>query len=48
MREGFLELAGQDARRYLVVAADAPVEQVHEAVRSRLELVLPAPQVVRA
>ena len=48
VREGFLELAGQDARRYLVVAADAPVEQVHEAVRTRLELVLPAPQVVRA
>ncbi len=48
VREGFLELAGHDARRYLVVAADAPVEQVAEAVRSRLELLLPAPQVVRA
>jgi dTMP kinase len=48
VREGFLELAAHDASRYLVVAADAPVEQVHEAVRARFEQVVPAPQVVRA
>jgi dTMP kinase len=48
VREGFLELAAQDAGRYLVVAADAPVEQVHEAVRARLAALVPAPQVVRA
>jgi len=47
VREGFLELAGQDHHRYLVVAADAPVEQVHEAVRARLQALVPAPQVVR-
>jgi dTMP kinase len=48
VREGFLELAGQDSDRYLVVPADAPVEQVHERVRVRLEAQVPAPQVVRA
>ena len=48
VREGFLELAGQDAGRYLVVPADAPVEQVHEAVRTRLAALVPEPQVVRA
>jgi dTMP kinase len=48
VREGFLELAGQDPDRYLVVAADAPVEQVHEAVRTRLQALVPEPQVVRA
>ena len=48
VREGFLELAGQDTGRYLVVAADVPVEHVHEAVRTRLQALLPAPQVVRA
>ena len=48
VREGFLELAGQDAGRYLVVAADAPVPQVHEAVRTRLAALVPEPQVVRA
>ena len=47
MREGFLELAGQDAGRYLVVAADAPVDWVHEAVRARLQALVPEPQVVR-
>ena len=48
VREGFLELAGQDARRYLVVSADAPVEHVHQAVRARLDELVPAPEVVRA
>jgi dTMP kinase len=47
VREGFLELAGQDPARYLVLAADAPVEQVHEAVRVRLTDLVPEPEVVR-
>jgi len=47
VREGFLELAGQDPGRYLVIAADGPVEQVHEAVRARLADLVPEPEVVR-
>ena len=39
---------GGDADRYLVVPADAPVEQVHASVRARLEAQVPAPHVVRA
>ncbi len=42
VREGFLELAGHDRDRYLVVEADAPPEQVHERVRARLGELLPA------
>jgi dTMP kinase len=48
VREGFLELAGQDPTRYLVVPADAPAEVVAAAVRERLGAVLPASRVVRA
>ena len=48
VREGFLELAGQDSDRYLVVAADAPPEQVSSEVRQRLGELVPAPSVVTA
>ena len=48
VREGFLELAGQDPDRYLVVAADGSPEQVHAAVRRRLAELVPEPRVVRA
>jgi dTMP kinase len=48
VREGFLELAGQDPTRYLVVPADAPAEVVADTVRERLGAVLPASRVVRA
>ena len=47
VREGFLELAGQDPDRYLVVPADGPPEQVHQTVRRRLAELVPEPQVVR-
>ena len=47
VREGFLDLAGQDPDRYLVVPAEQTLEQVHEAVRRSLAARLPAPAVVR-
>ena len=48
VRESFLDLAGQDPDRYLVVPADQPQEQVHEVVRRHLATRLSAPAVVRA
>ena len=48
VREGFLELAGQDASRYLVVAADAPAARVHESVRARVADLVPVPEVAAA
>ena len=47
VREGFLELAGQDPDRYVVVPADQSAEQVHEVVRRHLAARLPASVVVR-
>lgn len=47
VREAFLELAGQSPDRYLVVPADQPPPQVHEAVRADVAARLPAPAVVR-
>ncbi len=42
VRQRFLDLARTDARRYLVVDADAPVEEVARRVREQLEPLLPA------
>jgi dTMP kinase len=42
VREGFLDLAGAAPERYLVLDAGLPPEQVHAAVRARLEPLLPA------
>ena len=42
VRDGFLELAAAHPERYLVLDASLPAEQVHAAVRARLESVLPA------
>jgi len=39
VRQGFLDLAAHDPRRYLVVDASLPVEQVHARVRSAVEQV---------
>ena len=41
VRQRFLDLARSDARRYLVVDADAPVEEVARRVRELLEPLLP-------
>jgi len=43
VRQGFLDLAGKDHDRYLVIAADQPVEVVQEAVRRRVTELVPAP-----
>jgi dTMP kinase len=43
VRTRFLELADDDHDRYLVVDASLPPEQVFDAVRRRLELLLPTP-----
>ena len=48
VRQGFLELAGQDPDRYLVIAADQQPQAVHEAVRRRLTALVPAPALARA
>ena len=42
VRAGFLELAGKEPYRYLVVDAELPPEQVAAAVRSAVEALLPA------
>lgn len=42
VRSGFLELAGRDPERYLVVSASDPVEVVHAAIVARVGAVLPA------
>ena len=42
VRQRFLDLARADARRYVVVDADAPVEEVARRVREQLEPRLPA------
>jgi dTMP kinase len=47
VREGFLERAGQDPDRYLVVSAEQTQEQMHEVVRRHLAARLPEPAVVR-
>jgi dTMP kinase len=48
VRQGFLDLAGADPDRYLIVPADQPQAAVHDAVRLRLGALVPAPQVVAA
>jgi dTMP kinase len=49
VRAGFLELAAREPERYLVVAADQPVEVVHAAVRARVaEVVAAVPRPVTA
>ncbi len=48
VRQGFLDLAGSDPDRYLIVPADQPQADVHDAVRSRLGALVPAPAVVPA
>lgn len=42
VRAGFLELAGQEPNRYLVLDAELPPEQVAAAVRGAVEGLLPA------
>lgn len=44
VRYAFLDLAANDARRYLVVDASADPEEIAEAVRDRVSRVLPALQ----
>ena len=44
VRQGFLDLAGADHDRYLVVPADQPAEVVHQLVVARLEALVPAAQ----
>ncbi len=41
VRQGFLDLAGADRDRYLVLAADQPVEAVQALVRERVGSLLP-------
>jgi len=43
VRQGFLDLAGGDHDRYLVLAADQPADVVHELVLRRLAAMLDAP-----
>ena len=43
VREGFLSLARDEPERIRVIAGDAPVETVHEAVRRAVEAVLRSP-----
>ena len=45
VRQGFLDLAGGDHARYLVLPADQPADVVHELVVRRLAAVLAAPTV---
>ncbi|MCW2714597.1 MAG: Thymidylate kinase [Frankiales bacterium] len=46
VREGFLDLAGSDPDRYLVLSADQDVQVVAEAVRDRISTLVPAPTLV--
>jgi dTMP kinase len=48
VRQGFLDLAGGDPDRYLVVPAEQAPELVGAAVQQRLGELLPAPEVVSA
>jgi dTMP kinase len=44
VREGFLALAAADPEHYLVLDARAPVEEIHAAIRLRVEPLLAAAQ----
>lgn len=46
VRQGFLDLATAEPFRYLVLAAEAPADEVHDAVLARLEPLLPEPALV--
>ncbi|WP_457205395.1 dTMP kinase [Nocardioides sp. P5_C9_2] len=41
VRQGFLDLAGADPDHYVVLDARAPVEEIAEAIRARVEVLLP-------
>jgi dTMP kinase len=46
VRQGFLDLAGAEPHRYLVLPAEQEPERVHQAVRARVLPLLPAPVLV--
>ena len=48
VRQGFLDLAGSDHERYLVLPADQPAAVVHELVSRRLATVLDEPALAPA
>ena len=41
MRQGFLDLAAADPDHYLVLDARAPVDEIADAIRERVEKLLP-------
>ena len=41
VRQGFLDLAAADPEHYLVLDARAPIEEIADAIRGRIEVLLP-------
>ncbi|KRF37902.1 dTMP kinase [Nocardioides sp. Soil805] len=41
VRQGFLDLAAADPEHYLVLDARAPIEEIADAIRARIEVLLP-------